>query len=112
MEHEGCGAFTEREPSAARSGGLDALKKAVAAKLRQAAYAMGERAAMSGVPAGVACYERFAADVLDASAARVEKFETGQALEQARNRIRENPGFSLIIAAEAGFLIGAILKRR
>jgi len=88
------------------------IKTVIADKMHKVAAAVGERAASQDAQPAMAQYGKQAAEILDESADYIQRFDYEQADTKVREYVRQNPGFSLVIAGVSGLIIGAIFRRR
>jgi ElaB/YqjD/DUF883 family membrane-anchored ribosome-binding protein len=88
----------------------DKLKNAVADQLKNAAASIDEKT-RSG-QAQFAEYGHKAADWLDGSADYVRSIDPNQVKVNLEDKVKKNPGRSLLIAAAAGLVLGIIVRRR
>ncbi|HKF55888.1 MAG TPA: hypothetical protein VKJ45_10600 [Blastocatellia bacterium] len=107
---------SETHASAARmskgSTTADKLKNAVADQLKHAAASIDEKARSGQTPPQLSEYGHKAADWLDNSADYVRNIDPNQVKVDLENKVRKNPGRSLLIAAAAGLVLGIIVRRR
>jgi len=90
----------------------DKLKNAVADQLKNAAASIGEKAASPQAPAQLAQYGQRAADWLDSSAEYVRNIDPKQVRMDVEDKVKKNPGRSLLIAGAAGLVLGILFRRR
>lgn len=90
---------------------LDGVKTAIADKLHDVADVLEEKSLEYDPLSDVALYERRASIYLDRWANDIRCFDFTEADAKARLAIRQNPGRSLLIAAAAGMLLRALLRR-
>ena len=95
-----------------KCAGFEKVKNIIADKIRDAAKSMGEKAADSNAPSGLAQYGSHASEWLDQSAEYVRQFDCEKANARVREYVGQSPGASLLIAGGIGLFIGAILRRR
>jgi ElaB/YqjD/DUF883 family membrane-anchored ribosome-binding protein len=96
------------EPRNAESK-LDTIKNTVADKLHSAASAVRQKAEGQGTGAN---YAGKAATFLDDAAGYVREADPQQIKTDIQNKVKNNPGRSLLVAGVAGLLLGALLRRR
>ena len=123
-EHEGefeFGQMSERE------GGVDhsranverqrdsifkQIRTTAADKLQAAAQTLHQKADRSGQPSEVSALGHRAADWLGRSADYVSEMEPQRLKSDIEDRVRRNPGRSLLIAGIVGLALGGLLRRR
>ena len=97
------------EPS--RASTVDTLKDTVAGKLQSAASAIQRNAGQNKNPT-LSKYAGQAASWLDDAAGYVRDSDPQKFKTDLQNRVRQNPGRSLLVAGAAGLLLGVLLRRR
>jgi ElaB/YqjD/DUF883 family membrane-anchored ribosome-binding protein len=90
----------------------DKLKNAVADQLKSAAASIEEKATSGQAPRQLAEYGQKAADWLDSSGDYVRNIDPNQVKLDIENKVRKNPGRSLLIAGAAGLFLGILVRRR
>lgn len=90
----------------------DKLKNAVADQLKNAAASIEEKATSGQAPGQLAEYGQKAADWLDSSGDYVRNIDPKQVKLDIENKVRKNPGRSLLIAGAAGLFLGILFRRR
>jgi ElaB/YqjD/DUF883 family membrane-anchored ribosome-binding protein len=105
---------TQGAPARARTGdtAADKLKNAVADQLKNAAQTIEEKATSGEATGALAEYARKAADWLDSSSEYVRNLDPEQVKLEVEDKVRKNPGRSLLIAGAAGLLLGILVRRR
>ncbi len=92
---------------------FDSFKHVAADTMRTAARTVRDNAQRaSGSFQPVADYGRQLSDWLDRSASTVQDLRLDRVRSQAEGMIRRNPGRSLLVAAVAGLVVGAVIRRR
>ena len=99
----------ESEPSGTST--VDTIKDTVAGKLQAAASAIQRNAGQNQNPT-LAKYAGQAASWLDDAAGYVRETDPQKFKTDLQNRVRQNPGRSLMVAGAAGLLLGVLLRRR
>jgi ElaB/YqjD/DUF883 family membrane-anchored ribosome-binding protein len=89
--------------------GFDRIKRTAADKLRRAADTLQQQGGRAGLNQE---YGQRAADWLDRTADYVGELDPKQIRTDLENRVRRNPGSTLLIAGGVGLLLGALLRRR
>jgi hypothetical protein len=111
--------FDEVEPS--RSGeseiessgaSFDRIKVRIAGKLRQAAGTLRGKAEGNQTPREAANFGDRAGVWLHNSADYIEGMEPKRIKDDIIEQARRNPGKSLLVAAAAGLILGAIFRRK
>lgn len=123
-EHEGgfeIEQTSEREggegyPRANYGGQRDSIFKQIRAttadKLQAASQTLHEKADRSGQPAEISALGHRAADWLERSADYVSEMEPQRLKSDIEDRVRRNPGRSILIAGIVGLALGGLLRRR
>src|SRR5262245_61029416 len=123
-EHEGefeIGQMREREKGKDYSRAMgerhrDSIFKQIrttaADKLQAAAQTLHQKADRSGQPAEVSALGHRAADWLERSADYVSEVEPQRLKSDIEDKVRRNPGRSLLIAGIVGLALGGLLRRR
>jgi ElaB/YqjD/DUF883 family membrane-anchored ribosome-binding protein len=127
-EHEGefeRGQMSERERGMDYSrapGGLEGgrqrdsifkqIRTTAADKLQAAAQTLHQKADRSGQPSEVSALGHRAADWLERSADYVSEMEPQRLKSDIEDKVRRNPGRSLLIAGIVGLALGGLLRRR
>lgn len=88
------------------------IRAAAADKLQTAAKTLHEKADRSGQPAEITALGHRAADWLERSADYVSEVEPRRLRSDIEERVRRNPGRSLLIAGIVGMALGGLLRRR
>jgi|SRR5262245_963630 len=88
------------------------LKASVSDSLRTAASAIRDKAHEAGEQSTLSHYGYQASRWLNASADYVRDMDFQGVKSDIEERVRRNPGRSLLIAAAAGVIIGTMLRRR
>jgi len=92
---------------------LEEIKKTIADKLETAAHALRERTNRPGTQNEVAIqYGRQAATWLDSSAEYLRQMDIDRVKSDVQNKVRQNPGRSLLIAGAVGLVLGTLVHRR
>jgi hypothetical protein len=115
-EYEG-GFGIERTSERASDGGqresiFKQIRATTADKLQAAAETLHQKADRSGQPAEVSAFGHRAADWLERSADYVSEMEPQRLKSDIEDRVRRNPGRSLLIAGIVGLALGGLLRRR
>jgi ElaB/YqjD/DUF883 family membrane-anchored ribosome-binding protein len=105
------------EQARANDGGeRDSIFKQIRAtasdKLQAAAETLHQKADRSGQPAEISALGHRAADWLERSANYVSEMEPQRMKSDIEDRVRRNPGRSLLIAGIVGLALGGLLRRR
>jgi ElaB/YqjD/DUF883 family membrane-anchored ribosome-binding protein len=127
-EHEGefeIGRMSERERGVDSSritrapdggGQRDSIFKQIrttaADKLQSAAQTLHQKADRSGQPSEVSALGHRAADWLERSADYLSEMEPQRLKSDIEEKVRRNPGRSLLIAGIVGLALGGLLRRR
>jgi ElaB/YqjD/DUF883 family membrane-anchored ribosome-binding protein len=123
-EHEGefdIGQMTERERvvdysrenvERQRDSIFKQIRTTAADKLQAAAQTLHQKADRSGQPSEVSALGHRAADWLERSADYVSEMEPQRLKSDIEDRVRRNPGRSLLIAGIVGLALGGLLRRR
>ena len=90
---------------------VETLKDTVAGKLQAAATAIQNNVGQNQ-NSTLAKYGGQAANWLDGAADYVRDTDPQRFKTELQNRVRQNPGRSLLVAGAAGLLLGVLLKRR
>jgi ElaB/YqjD/DUF883 family membrane-anchored ribosome-binding protein len=88
------------------------IRTTAADKLQAAAQTLHQKADRSGQPAEVSALGHRAADWLERSADYVSEVEPQRLKSDIEDRVRRNPGRSLLIAGIVGLALGGLLRRR
>ncbi|MGH9752005.1 MAG: hypothetical protein ACREA2_04420 [Blastocatellia bacterium] len=88
------------------------IRATTADKLQAAAQTLHEKADRSGQPSEISALEHRAADWLERSADYVSEMEPQRLKSDIEDRVRRNPGRSLLIAGIVGLALGGLLRRR
>ena len=88
------------------------MRVRLATLLHQAAEALHQKSAMSGLREGRSEGLGQAADWLDHSADYVKQADIQQVKADVADQIRRNPGRSLLVAGAVGLFLGALIRRR
>ena len=88
------------------------FRATAADKLQAAAQTLHQKADRSGQPAEVSALGHRAADWLERSADYVSEVEPQRLKSDIEDRVRRNPGRSLLIAGIVGLALGGLLRRR
>jgi ElaB/YqjD/DUF883 family membrane-anchored ribosome-binding protein len=88
---------------------LDEARTSVASALDRAADSVRK---MAGGPGQTADWAQQAANKIGCAAGYLRRTDVRRMGEQARDAVHNRPGTALLVAASAGFLLGAILRRR
>jgi ElaB/YqjD/DUF883 family membrane-anchored ribosome-binding protein len=88
------------------------IKTRVADKLQAAAQALHQKASRPDQPNEISDFERRAAGWLERSASYVNEMEPQRLKSDFEDRVRRNPGRSLLIAGAVGLVLGGLLRRR
>jgi hypothetical protein len=100
------------EAPSEKSSSSENIKHAIAEKLDHLASEISTKADTPGVQPTVADYGKDVSHLLERSAEYVRNFHYEELQENIQNYVAKKPGVSLLLAGTAGFLIGAILRRR
>jgi len=131
-EHEGefeIGRMSERErgvdysratggPDGGQNGGrkrdsiFKQIRTTAADKLQAAGQALHQKADRSGQPTEVSALGHRAADWLERSADYVSEMEPQRLKSDIEDKVRRNPGRSILIAGIVGLALGGLLRRR
>jgi ElaB/YqjD/DUF883 family membrane-anchored ribosome-binding protein len=88
------------------------IRTTTADKLQAAAETLHQKADRSGQPAEISALGHRAADWLERSASYVSEMEPQRLKSDIEDRVRRNPGRSLLIAGIVGLALGGLLRRR
>jgi ElaB/YqjD/DUF883 family membrane-anchored ribosome-binding protein len=88
------------------------IRATTADKLQAAAETLHQKADRSGQPAEISALGHRAADWLERSANYVSEMEPQRLKSDIEDRVRRNPGRSLLIAGIVGLALGGLLRRR
>jgi ElaB/YqjD/DUF883 family membrane-anchored ribosome-binding protein len=88
------------------------IRATTADKLQSAAQTLHQKADRSGQPAEVSALGHRAADWLERSADYVSEMEPQRLKSDIEDKVRRNPGRSLLIAGIVGLALGGLLRRR
>ena len=88
------------------------IKAQIAGKLRQAAETLHGKAEGHQMPREAANFSSHASAWLHNSADYIEGMETKKIKDDITEQVRRNPGKSLLVAAAAGLILGAIFRRK
>lgn len=88
------------------------IRTTAADKLQSAAQTLHQKADRSGQPTEVSAMGHRAADWLERSADYVSEMEPQRLKSDIEDRVRRNPGRSLLIAGIVGLALGGLLRRR
>jgi ElaB/YqjD/DUF883 family membrane-anchored ribosome-binding protein len=91
---------------------LESVKERIARGLREAAGVLNKNSMRRSESDDIAALGRRAASLLDRSADYVSDFDPERVKNDVTNQVRRNPGRSLLIAAAAGLVVGALVRRR
>ena len=100
---------SEIEP---RRASFTRIKARIAGKLRQAAGTLHGEAEGNQTPREAANFGSQASAWLHNSADYIEGMEPKKIKDDITERVRRNPGKSLLVAAAAGLILGAIFRRK
>jgi hypothetical protein len=97
-----------------RQGGLsfDRIKRTTADKLRHAADTLHQQSERPEINENYGYYGQRAADWLERTADYVGELDPKQIRTDLEERVRRNPGRTLLIAGGVGLLLGAMLRGR
>ncbi|AFM24088.1 hypothetical protein [Desulfomonile tiedjei] len=95
-----------------KSSSLENIKLMIAEKLHSAAEELSQKASSSDLEPTVSSYERELSKWLDRSAEYVQHFDYERMNAKIREHVAEKPGLSLLLAGAAGWIIGALVRRR
>ena len=88
------------------------IRTTAADKLQAAAQTLHQKADRSGQPSEVSALGHRAADWLERSADYVSEMEPQRLKSDIEDKVRRNPGRSLLIAGIVGLALGGLLRRR
>src|SRR5262245_60822331 len=88
------------------------IRTTAADKLQAAAQALHQKADRSGQPSEVSALGHRAADWLERSADYVSEMEPQRLKSDIEDKVRQNPGRSILIAGIVGLALGGLLRRR
>jgi ElaB/YqjD/DUF883 family membrane-anchored ribosome-binding protein len=88
------------------------IRTTAADKLQAAAQSLHQKADRSGQPSEVSAMGHRAADWLERSADYVSEMEPQRLKSDIEDKVRRNPGRSLLIAGIVGLALGGLLRRR
>jgi ElaB/YqjD/DUF883 family membrane-anchored ribosome-binding protein len=88
------------------------FRTTAADKLQTAAETLHQKADRSGQPAEISALGHRAADWLERSASYVSEMEPQRLKSDIEDRVRRNPGRSLLIAGIVGLALGGLMRRR
>ena len=88
------------------------IRTTAADKLQAAAQTLHQKADRSGQPSEVSALGHRAADWLERSADYVSEMEPQRLKSDIEEKVRRNPGRSLLIAGIVGLALGGLLRRR
>lgn len=92
---------------------FDKVKSTVSTKLHEAADSLtGKVRNLAGNNPSATQYGDQAANWLNRSADYIDDLTPGQIRNDMQKQVRDNPGRSLLIAAAAGLILGAVIRRR
>lgn len=96
-----------------RGSGFNRVKTTIAEKLDAAADSLRVKADQAGSAKEFAAqYGRQAAGWLDSTARYVRQFDVDRLKTDVENKVRKDPGRTLLIAGAVGLVIGALVRRR
>ena len=93
-----------------RESGPD-IKETLADKLKSAAESIRSKSQQSGA-GGATEYRRTAANLLDKSSDYVRNFDAQKLKADIEDKVRRNPGRTLLVAGAIGLALGALVRRR
>ena len=114
MEEEFTLSSEEKEPFATNSGrktGLQNVQDTVADKLHTIAEEVSERTQSPNMPSVVGSYGREVSEFLDQGAGYVRDLDYDELRGEVQDYVKQNPGFSLLMAGAVGFVIGVMVRR-
>jgi ElaB/YqjD/DUF883 family membrane-anchored ribosome-binding protein len=88
------------------------IRTTAADKLQATAETLHQKADRSGQPAEISALGHRAADWLERSANYVSEMEPQRLKSDIEERVRRNPGRSLLIAGIVGLALGGLMRRR
>jgi ElaB/YqjD/DUF883 family membrane-anchored ribosome-binding protein len=88
------------------------IKVRIAGKLRQVAETLHGKAEGNQIPREAANFGSHAGDWLHNSADYIEGMAPKKIKDDITEQVRRNPGKSLLVAAAAGLILGAIFRRK
>jgi ElaB/YqjD/DUF883 family membrane-anchored ribosome-binding protein len=92
---------------------FDKVKSTISTKLHEAADGLtGKVRSLAGDNPSATQYGDQAANWLNRSADYIDDITPGQIRNDVQKQVRDNPGRSLLIAAAAGLILGAVIRRR
>jgi len=92
---------------------FDKVKSTISTKLHDAADSLtGKVRSLAGNNPNATQYGDQAANWLNRSADYIDDLTPGQIRNDVQKQVRDNPGRSLLIAAAAGLILGAVIRRR
>ncbi|MFP5212894.1 MAG: YqjD family protein [Acidobacteriota bacterium] len=91
---------------------FERVKETLAEKLHHAAESLRDKAESEEARPAMARRGMEASDWLDRTAEYIDEFDYEEASEKVQTYVRENPGYSLLMAGAFGLLLGAIIRRR
>jgi len=101
---------TFRKVTGKISEGISELAQRVDSE--SAKLAESQSGPLSAVGPEIKKYGHITAEALERSADYINDLDIEEVKEQTKESIQRNPGRAVLIAAGAGFLLGAFLKRR
>ena len=91
---------------------FEQIRSTVAEKLQSAAQTLHQKTAGSNQQNEFTDFGKRAANWLEYSADYVNHIEPAQVRSDIENKVRRNPGRSLLIAGAVGLVLGGLLRRR
>jgi ElaB/YqjD/DUF883 family membrane-anchored ribosome-binding protein len=91
---------------------LEEVKNIIAKKLHDVAEELSEKAESRDLQPLIGDYGKQAAHWLDQSAEYIQDFDYHELNAKVRGYVKENPGFSVLIAGVAGLILGTFVRRR
>lgn len=104
--------FSSEPETRAHATGLEKARDGIAGTLHRAADSLKANAEDSRVPLDASRLGARASTWLHDSAQKIEQIEPTKITRDVTERVRRNPGKSLLVAAGAGLILGALFRRR
>jgi ElaB/YqjD/DUF883 family membrane-anchored ribosome-binding protein len=111
-EREGVSGYPSANDGGQRDSIFKQIRATTADKLQSAAETLHEKADRSGQSAEISALGHRAADWLERSADYVSEMEPQRLKSDIEDKVRRNPGRSLLIAGIVGLALGSLMRRR
>ena len=113
IDQRNAGNEANKDSSNRTNSTFDKVKSTISTKLHEAADNLsGKVRSVAGNNPNAAQYGDQAASWLNRSADYIDDLNPGQIRTDVQKQVRDNPGRSLLIAAAAGLILGAVIRRR